>query len=866
VLRRRKVTLLFRIYRSRRRRVALDVRLSVASRHRIGKTRRLTGEVVQIIPTRGAFTQAFNDASRNPRFGEPPRGVHRAVQQSVARSKGPPIHAAAEETGQLFGPPLSNEDGGAARVLMRKLHRRKPGPLTPGACLSRLDKLRAVLIFLLALALPLAAQSLSDCQSASKHGRTSDAKACYQKLAASRDPYLRGEALWALRDYQGANDAFRAAIASQPKNALYRVRWGRMYLEHWQPADAQALFQEALKIDPNNADAILGLALIAADNWEQKAAELAQAALKHNPKLVEAQELLARIALEDNNAEKAAAEADKALAISPEALDAMAIRATIDWMDDKPASPWMDRILKINPAYGEAYAMAGHFFVINRRYEEGIKFYRKALELNPELWSARSELGVNLMRLGQEEEARRQLVDCYEHGYQNPATVNSLRLLDSYKNYDTFRTSKTILRLNKKEAAVLRPYFQAELERAMATYDKKYQMKLNAPVQLEVYPNHEDFAVRTMGMPGLGALGVTFGTVVAMDSPSARPPGQFHWASTLWHELSHVYILTATQHRVPRWFTEGMAVHEETATSPDWGDRLDAHAIQAIEKKSLLPVAELDRGFVHPSYPAQVLVSYFQAGQICDYIAERWGSGRLLRMVQAFAARKTTPEVIEQELGMKPEAFDKEFLAWLEKRTKTEVDNYKNWKSRAQQVAQALGAKKYDDVIREGTAIRDLYPDYVEKNSVYEMLAEAYAAKGDKAAAMAQLAKYAEIGGRDPAILKKLAAWQQEAGRKAEAAATLARINYVYPLDTDLHSRLGALYLELGKNKEAVREFQALVAGKPVDMAGAQYQLARAYLAERRIDEARDAVVNALEIAPGYKEAQRLLLELDGKD
>jgi len=48
-------------------------------------------------------------------------------------------------------------------------------------------------------------------------------------------------------------------------------------------------------------------------------------------------------------------------------------------------------------------------------------------------------------------------------------------------------------------------------------YKWKYKMKLDKPVQVEVYPDHEDFAVRTLGMPGLGALGVTFGDVVAMD-------------------------------------------------------------------------------------------------------------------------------------------------------------------------------------------------------------------------------------------------------------------------------------------------------------------------------------------------------------
>ena len=173
-----------------------------------------------------------------------------------------------------------------------------------------------------------------------------------------------------------------------------------------QPADAAKLFEEALEIKKDHAGALLGLALVAAEAFEGKAVELAQKALAADPKLVEAQELLARLALEDNNPKKATEEADKALAISPNALDAMAIRATIDWLDDKPDSPWIGRILAIESAYGEAYAIAAHFFVLNRRYEEGIQFYRKAIELQPDLWSAHSQLGINLMRLGREEEAR----------------------------------------------------------------------------------------------------------------------------------------------------------------------------------------------------------------------------------------------------------------------------------------------------------------------------------------------------------------------------------------------------------------------------------------------------------------------------
>ena len=72
----------------------------------------------------------------------------------------------------------------------------------------------------------------------------------------------------------------------------------------------------------------------------------------------------------------------------------------------------------------------------------------------------------------------------------------------------------------------------------------------------------------------------------------------------------------------------------------------------AIRGKKLLPVAKLDRGFIFPDYPAQVVVSYFQAGSICDYIKSHWSEDKLLDMVHSYAQRKTTPEVIQADLGV----------------------------------------------------------------------------------------------------------------------------------------------------------------------------------------------------------------------
>jgi cellulose synthase operon protein C len=707
----------------------------------------------------------------------------------------------------------------------------------------------------------LTAATVEECHSHRHYGRMQQANACYTSLISSPDLLTRAEGFWGTGDLKTANEQFRVAHARNPKDAQLKTRWGRLYLANDQGGDAAELFEEALEIKKDYPPAVLGIALVAAERFDRKAVDFAEKALKGDPKLVEAQELMARLALEDGNPKRAAEEADKALAMSPEALDAMAVHAAILLLDEKDPAAWIAKIAKINPVYGEGHGLIGHILVLNRRYDEAIAQFRRGLELNPKLWSIRAELGINLMRLGREDEARQQLETAWNNGYQGNSVKNSLVLMDSYKRYDTFKTPKTIVRLDKKEAELLRPYMETELERAISVFEKKYKFKLTAPVQLELFPNHDDFAVRTMGMPGLGALGVTFGYSVAMDSPTARKPGEFHWASTLWHELSHVFTLAATHHKIPRWFTEGIAVHEETAIYPDWGDRLDPEAIKAIKEKKLLGIAELDRGFIRPTYPAQVVVSYFQAGKICDWIVEKHGGfDKILAMIAEFDKRTPTVEVVKKHLGMEPAEFDKQFLEWLDTKVGRQVKNFDEWK----QAMKTLSEAKQDELImKEGARARDLYPDYVESGNTYELLANLYVNKKEFGKAIEQLQKYADIGGRKPALLKKLADLQIQENMKPAAAKTLNRINFIYPSDEELHRKLGGLYAELGDKSGAVREYEALVAMKPQDQAGARFGLASAYKNVNRIDDAKDQVLQALEAAPSFRPAQKLLLELN---
>jgi len=314
---------------------------------------------------------------------------------------------------------------------------------------------------------------------------------------------------------------------------------------------------------------------------------------------------------------------------------------------------------------------------------------------------------------------------------------------------------------------------------------------------------------------------------------------------------------------VPRWFTEGLAVHEEGMRSAEWRNRVTPEVLVAIRDKKLLPVVTLDRGFVFEEYPSQVIVSYFQAGTICDFIAEKWGEGKLLDMVHSFAQLRTTSQAITENLGGTPEKFEQQYLAWINGKYAAEAAHFDEWRAKLKALATAAEQKQYDIVLQLGPAVLALYPEYVDDANVCELLADAYRARNDAEDETGVLIAYEHQGGQSPELLKRLATLEDSAGLKTAAIGTLERLNYVYPVkDEDLHRRLGDLLYAQKQFDGAIREYNAVVASKPIDKADAEFNLAQAYFAAGQKDKAEDSVLAALEAAPGYRPAQKLLLEL----
>ena len=356
---------------------------------------------------------------------------------------------------------------------------------------------------------------------------------------------LAAQALHHLEQYKESNRLFKQVTEQNAKDFETWMAWGNLFLEKYNPAEAASVFADVLKLNPKHPEALLGLALCRGEGTGEEVEKILAKALEVNPNIEAAQAAKAQFALQAEAFEDAEREISVCFKINPHSLEAHTLKAVLRFAqgEDAAMQASIQDALQINPKYGEVFEALGHFCVTQRLYKESVKFFKKAIEINPRLWKAYAALGANLLRIGEEKAAKEVLDRGFENDPYNVWTFNTLKLIDSYANFDESKTSSFSVRLHQKESKLLANYVPELLEEAFETLSKKYQFTPAKPIYFEMFPDHEDFAVRTLGVPGLGALGVCFGRGVVMDSPRARPKGSFNWGSTLWHEFAHVVTL-----------------------------------------------------------------------------------------------------------------------------------------------------------------------------------------------------------------------------------------------------------------------------------------------------------------------------------
>ena len=701
------------------------------------------------------------------------------------------------------------------------------------------------------------------------------------------EQYWGALAARAVGNFRQANRLFRSAAQAAPDDPAIQTSWGQLFLEKYNHPDALASFQAALALDDQWAPAHLGVAQVLASENPPVARSSVDRALEIDPGFVAAHLFVAELALDDSNRDAAGVAIAEALAINPESLEARSLLAAVAYLEDRTTAYEAEvaRAHEVNPVYGEIYRIVGSRAARAYRFPEAVSLVRRALQLNPDNTRAYADLGMHLLRTGDELGAREALDRSFEDDPFDIVTYNLLQMMDQLSEFETFEQGDLVVRIHPDEAPALKEYVIETAQEALDELTVRYGMTVQAPILIEVFPRHDDFAVRTLGLPGmLGALGACFGNVVTLDSPRARPPGDFNWLSTLWHEMAHVVTLQMSNQRLPRWLSEGISTYEEKRKHVAWGRDGVLDFAVALNEGSVLSIRDLNSGFTRPE---TISLTYFQASILVEHLIDTHGMTAMQEILRGYGQGLETDEVlarigldfdslqasfdkaVEEQFGELRLALEKpqqeipsegpEMLEVLRSISITDDGNF-HVQSALGQAALEVGEDEEARKALERAAI--LVPMATGFDSPRGLLARIAQAEGDQERAMRELEMLLEYDETSIEAVRLYATLAEETGDQLRLGQAYERLIEIDPFDPISHQVLGRMALEDGRTALATRELTVALALDPVDRVAVHTDLAESLFLSRNFSQAKNQVMSALEIAPSYERAQELLLAI----
>ncbi|HSV13641.1 MAG TPA: tetratricopeptide repeat protein [Tepidisphaeraceae bacterium] len=654
-------------------------------------------------------------------------------------------------------------------------------------------------------------------------------------------------------------------------------------------AVAAESFEAAAKHATNDPDVYFGLAR-AYENDSQRANAALTKALELNPRHVPSLLYQADNAIDQEAYDAASEILDRVLSINLHESHAWAYRAVLAHLlgDRKKESDARDQALSTWHTNPEVDHLIGKKISQKYRFVEGQAYQRRALEFAPDDQPARIQLCQDLLRLGQEDEGWQLAADVFKADPYNVLAFNLITLHDTMAKYSVLTSGGFDVRMEPHEAAVYGQRVQALLARARQTLCEKYDVQLPETIQVEIFPQLKDFAIRTFGLPGgAGYLGVCFGQVITANSPASRPGHPANWEAILWHEFCHVVTLNRTRNKMPRWLSEGISVYEETQANPAWGQTMNPQYRELILEKpeAVTPVSKLSGAFLKPPGAMELQFAYYESSMVVRYIVDHFGLSAIKQILSDLADDAPINDALARHT--EPiEKLDRDFADWLQAQAKALAPDV-DWerpdvaldagsaallawvdqhpKSFFGQLAigQALVAEqKWSDAKTHLERAVALYPTYGEVGGPYVLLAAVYRGFNDVPAERAMLEKHASLNtdAVEPRLrLLEILEQQKDWPAVRKMAEQVLAVNPLIPAP---HRYLADAAEAQGDRAVAIEANRTLLTMDPPDLADRHYHLAKLLRANGQSADARREVVRALEEAPRFREAHRLLLEI----
>lgn len=669
----------------------------------------------------------------------------------------------------------------------------------------------------------------------------------------------------------------RAEQADPPVRDAFLAA-GRLALEKHDYALASRTFAAGVKAFPDDPDLWWGLAASFRNDDRAKMLANAALALSLNPNHAPTELLLGESLIDAEDYAGARATLQKILTVNPTQPQALALLAVIEQLQNQPAPAAADRAkaLATWPKNPEVDYLIGRKLAQNYRFVDAVAAQGRALQMDQNYEPARIQLAEDLLRLGRDDDGWALAAQAHQADPYDVEAYNLVNLHDQMGNFTTLESVHFDVLMAKNEAPVYGDLVVAELERAYTQLTAKYKADLNFRTAVEIYPNPDDFAVRTFGMPDIGGfLGVCFGPVMTVNSPATQAG---NWQDVLWHEFTHVVTLTLTHNQTPRWLSEGFSVYEEGQASPAWGQKMTLDYHDRILDGKINPLSRMSAAFLEAKDLPDLLFAYYEAMLVVQSLNERYGFDRLLALLDALGNGQEINAALATEFGPLPE-LDAAFAQYARAQAKQfehGVDFTRpagdspealaklgpdNFYVRMQRIRVAFGNEQWDQARAQLAALvaTGLYIPGPE--NLHLLLARADAKLGDTAGEKAALTVVAEHEGDSLTAATRLL-------ELAEAASDwpgVARWSQAWLAINPLAAQPWRSWLtaseHLGARDQAIAAGLALLQLDPPDAAAVHYRVAR-QLQHGNPSAARRQVLLALEEAPRYRDAYALLAAL----
>ena len=683
------------------------------------------------------------------------------------------------------------------------------------------------------------------------------------------------------------DELFTRAIKNDPNCLDAYLAAGDLALAKQDYDLAANQYRDALKRFGKDPEVHFGLARAFYQSDRNQMIQSLDAAIYINPNHVPSLLLLAEHQIDCEDYAGAGDLLDRAFGVNPWHPELWAYRAVLAHQanDSQACESHREKGLKFWPRNPQVDYLIGRKLSQKYRFAEGAAFQRQALKYDPNYLPAKIQLAQDLLRLGEEQEGWKLADEVHTGDAYNIEAYNLSNLHDHLSEFTTLEAEGFVVRMDKSEADIYGDMVIEFLQEAKTKLCEKYGLQLDKPVVVELFPNQQDFAVRTFGMPGgEGFLGVCFGNVITANSPKAQRPTNFK--ALLWHEFCHVVTLNLTDNKMPRWLSEGISVYEELQRDPTWGQRMNPEYRGMILSGKLTSIGELSAAFLSPPTPSHLQFAYYESALVVEFIVDRYG----LEPLRAILADLAKGEQINDALSKHTapiKDIEKQFEIFARKRAEDlapEVDFEKpdkdqfdpadyvmllellqeqpnNYWALTLYAKALLASSKWTEAKEPLEKLIALYPQYAGEDNGYRLLAEAHRQLGETEQEKDVLGKLAMISsdssyayGRLLEIAMAEQDWQGvvKYGEKSMA---------VYPMLAQLHWRLGRASEELGRDEQAVKSYQRLLLLDPSDPADVNYRLGRLLLAKDPAGAKRH-VLMALAEAPRFRQAHRLLLKI----